>query len=120
VISKATAEHFLWRNVCDGWYLVNQPTRLTVLQERMPPGTSEAWHFHREAYQFFFILAGAATLELNGHPQELHPHEGAEVPPLIPHQLWNLSDASVEFLVISQPNSREDRVFVAAPEELER
>jgi len=119
VISKDTAEHFTWRDVCDGWYLVNQPTRLTVLQECMPPGTSEARHFHREAYQFFFILSGVATLEINGQRHELHPQEGAEVPPLIPHQMWNLSDAPMEFLVISQPNSRDDRVFVAAPEDTE-
>jgi hypothetical protein len=43
------------------------------------------------------------------------PQEGAEVPPLTPHQMWNLSDAPMEFLVISQPKSRDDRVFVAAP-----
>jgi quercetin dioxygenase-like cupin family protein len=72
VISRDTAEHFIWRDVCDGWYLVNQPTRLTVLQESMPPGTCEVRHFHRVAYQLFFILAGVATLEINGHRQECH------------------------------------------------
>lgn len=120
MISWQNAEHFRWREVCDGWYLVNQPTRLTVLQERMPPGTSEVRHYHREAYQFFFILAGVATLELNGQRYELHPHEGIAVPPLVPHQMWNLSDAPMEFLVISQPNSRDDRVLVAAPQEPDR
>ena len=115
MISKQTAEHFTWREVCEGWYLVNHPTRLTVLHECMPPGTSEVRHYHREAYQFFFILSGTATLEINGKPEILHPQEGAEVPPLVPHQMWNLSDAPMEFLVISQPNSRDDRVFVAAP-----
>ncbi len=115
MISKQTAEHFIWREVCDGWYLLNQPAHLTVLQESMPPGTSEVRHYHREAYQFFFILSGVATLEINGKPEILHPLEGAEVPPLTAHQMWNLSDAPMEFLVISQPNSRDDRVFVAAP-----
>lgn len=114
MISKQTAEHFTWRDVCDGWHLANQPTRLTVLQECMPAGTSEARHFHREAYQFFFILSGVATLEINGKREILYPQEGAEVPPLTPHQMLNCSDAPMEFLVISQPNSRDDRVFVAA------
>jgi hypothetical protein len=27
-----------------------------VLQECMPPGSSEVRHFHRQAYQFFFWL----------------------------------------------------------------
>src|SRR5581483_6425624 len=71
-----------------------------------------ARHFHREAHQFFFILSGIATLEINGKLETLHPQEGAEVPPLMPHQMLNLSDAPMEFLVISQPNSRDDRVFV--------
>ena len=119
MISKQTAEHFTWREFCDGWYLLNQPTRLTVLQECMPPGTSEVRHYHREAYQFFFILSGVATLEINGKPEILHLHEGAEVPLQTLHQMWNLSEAPMEFLVISQPNSRDDRVFVAAPPERE-
>ena len=116
MISRQTAEHFTWREVCDGWYLVNQPDRLTVLHERMPPGSSEVRHLHRQAYQFFFILAGTATLEINGHHVQLHPFEGAAIPPHVAHQMMNLSDALLEFLVISQPNSRDDRVLLDALE----
>lgn len=117
MISRQTAEHFTWRDVCDGWYLVNQPDRLTVLQEGMPPGSSEVRHLHRQAYQFFFILAGTATLEINGQHVQLHPFEGAAIPPLVAHQMRNRSDAPLEFLVISQPNSRDDRVLLDALEE---
>lgn len=117
MISRQTAEHFTWREVCDGWYLVNQPDRLTVLQERMPPGSSEVRHLHRQAYQFFFVLAGTATLEINGQHIQLHPFEGATIPPHVAHQMMNRSDASLEFLVISQPNSRDDRVPLDALEE---
>lgn len=66
MISRQTAEHFTWREVCDGWYLVNQPDRLTVLHERMPPGSSEVRHLHRQAYQFFFILAGRPPWKSTG------------------------------------------------------
>jgi mannose-6-phosphate isomerase-like protein (cupin superfamily) len=114
MISRQTAEHFTWRDICDGWYLVNQPDRLTVLQERMPPGSSEVRHLHRQAYQFFFILAGMATLEINGQHVQLYPFEGAEIPPQVAHQMMNTSDAPLEFLVISQPNSRDDRVLLDA------
>lgn len=112
MISKANAEHFIWREVCDGWFLVNHPDRLTVLHESMPPGTREVRHFHRQAVQFFFVLAGVATLEIDGQHTILQAHEGAEVSPLVPHQMLNLSEAPMEFLVVSQPNSRDDRVFV--------
>lgn len=40
----------------------------------------------------------------------LNPQEGIEVPPLTEHQMRNDSDQDVEFLVISQPNSRGDRI----------
>jgi quercetin dioxygenase-like cupin family protein len=59
----------------------NQPDRLTVLQEYMPSGSSEVRHLHRLAYQFFFILAGTATLEINGRHVQLHPFEGAAILP---------------------------------------
>jgi len=36
-------------------------------------------------------------------------HEGIEIPPHQPHQMRNDSQEDVEFLVISQPNSRGDR-----------
>ncbi len=78
MISRQTAEHFTWRDSCDGWYLVNQPERLTVLQECMPLGSSEVRHLHRRAYQFFFIPAGTATLEINGQHVQLHASEGYE------------------------------------------
>jgi len=116
MISRQTAEHFTWRDVCDGWYLVNQPDRLTVLQEQMPPGSSEVRHLHRQTYQFFFILARMATLEINGQYVHLLPFEGAAIPPLVAHLLMNTSDATLEFLVISQPNSRDDRVLLEALE----
>ena len=113
MISKANAEHFIWREICDGWFLVNHQERLTVLHERMPPGTREVRHFHRRALQFFFVLSGVATLERDGARYTLHPEEGAEVEPGVPHQMMNLGDQAIEFLVISQPNSHDDRVLVA-------
>ena len=49
--STATALHYVWGENCDGWHLVRTP-ELAIIQERMPPGTSEARHFHHQARQF--------------------------------------------------------------------
>jgi mannose-6-phosphate isomerase-like protein (cupin superfamily) len=38
------------------------------------------------------------------------------IPPQVAHQMRNTSDAPLEFLVISQPNSRDDRVLLDALE----
>ncbi|MCC5661034.1 cupin domain-containing protein [Nostoc sp. XA010] len=60
-------------------------------------------------HQFFFILSGKATLEIDGSRQMLSQHEGVEVPPNVPHQMLNQSNCNLEFLVISQPPSHGDR-----------
>ncbi|CAG7647718.1 cupin domain-containing protein [Paenibacillus allorhizosphaerae] len=107
-ISKTNAEHYIWGTHCDGWHLVKQP-ELSIIHERMPSGTSEVRHYHRLARQFFFVLSGTAELEVEGTTHTLEAMEGCEVPPGIPHQMKNQSDADVEFLVISQPQTRGDR-----------
>ena len=58
-VSTDRAEHYTWGNACGGWHFVNQPS-LSVIRERMPPGTAEVRHLHKTARQFFFVLAGIA------------------------------------------------------------
>jgi mannose-6-phosphate isomerase-like protein (cupin superfamily) len=112
LMSKETAEHYVWGMGCDGWHLV-KTAELSVIYERMPTGTSEARHFHTRARQFFFVLTGTATLEIAGVRQVLRAHEGLEVPPKVPHQMFNESDQPIEFLVVSHPASHGDRLLVA-------
>ncbi|WCK55035.1 cupin domain-containing protein [Aneurinibacillus sp. Ricciae_BoGa-3] len=110
-ISKHSAEHYIWGGNCDGWHLVKNQD-VSVIHECMPPNTSETRHYHQHARQFFFALSGTATIEVDGKEIILHPQEGVEVPPLMPHQMFNKSNDNVEFLVISQPTSKGDRVLV--------
>jgi mannose-6-phosphate isomerase-like protein (cupin superfamily) len=107
-ISKETAEHYTWGSQCDGWHLLKSP-ELSVIQERMPPGTTEVRHFHHRAQQFFYILAGAAVMEVDGQPVTLAAGQGVWIPVDKPHQMKNESADDVHFLVISQPPSHGDR-----------
>lgn len=109
MIDIHSAEHYTWGEGCDGWHLVKTPA-LSVIQERMPPGTFEKRHYHNHARQFFYILAGQATLEVAGIVHTLQAHQGLEIPPGTPHQVFNHSDANLEFLVTSCPPSHGDRV----------
>jgi oxalate decarboxylase/phosphoglucose isomerase-like protein (cupin superfamily) len=64
VVSKYKAlHHYTWGAACDGWNLTDSET-LHVKHERMPPGATEATHYHKSAQQFFFILIGTATFEI--------------------------------------------------------
>jgi mannose-6-phosphate isomerase-like protein (cupin superfamily) len=109
--NKDAAEHYIWGGVCEGWHLVRSEG-LSVIQERMPPGTSEVRHAHAHARQFFFVLAGAATIEVAGKREQLAVGDGVEIGPGVPHQIFNCSDRDVEFLVISQPPAQGDRVMI--------
>ena len=102
-------DHYLWGQKCDGWHLLKSDS-LSIIYERMPPGTREARHFHNKAQQFFFVLEGEATMELDGKEFGVHPREGVHVPAGKPHQMFNRGQADVVFLVISQPPSHGDRV----------
>ncbi len=62
---KKSSEHYTWGQNCDGWHLL-KTNSLSVIQERMPPNTSEALHYHQKAQQFFYILLGQATFEMEG------------------------------------------------------
>jgi mannose-6-phosphate isomerase-like protein (cupin superfamily) len=110
-VSKANTEHYTWGQGCDGWYLVRDD-EMTVIQERMPPGTAETFHKHRRSRQFFFVLAGLAVMEHGGMVTTLTPGTGLEVPAGVPHRILNRTDADVEFLVTSVPPSHADRVAV--------
>ncbi len=107
-ISKATAEHYTWGEGCDGWHLVKNP-QLSVIQERMPAGTTEIRHFHHHAQQFFYILAGKAAMEVGGETIVLSAGEGIWIPAGTSHQMRNDSSDEVHFLVISHPPSHGDR-----------
>ena len=115
MIDKHSAEHYTWGQQCDGWHLLRHPT-LSVIHERMPPGTAEVRHAHQHARQFFFVLAGTATFELAGDVQRLGAQQGIAVEPGVPHQIRNDSAEPLEFLVISQPPSHGDRFVAALPD----
>ena len=117
-ISRVSAEHYIWGANCDGWHLVKNEM-LSVIEEQMPPGTSEVRHYHRRAQQFFFILAGSAEMELDGDKLVLTAGEGLHIAPEMVHRISNAAGEPLRFLVISQPPSHGDRLVAkAAPTEL--
>ena len=114
IISTANGEHYTWGNQCVGWHLVRSDA-LSVIQERMPPATSEVRHCHTRARQFFYVLTGELALALPGQTHALRAEQGLEVAPGVPHRVLNDSAVEARFLVISSPPAQGDRV--ACPEE---
>lgn len=111
VVSRENAEHYNWKEVCDGWHFV-QRDDLSVIAEKMPPHTAEDMHYHRQARQFFYILSGQATMRFADREVILSAGEGVEIEPNEAHQMTNCSDTEIEFLVVSMPKSHGDKVII--------
>ena len=111
ITSTCNAEHYTWGNGCDGWHLLKTDT-LSVIQERMPPGTSEQMHFHERAQQVFYILFGIATFEIEGEVVTVNASQSLHISPGIGHRISNNSNIDLHFLVISQPKAHGDRVNI--------
>lgn len=111
-VDVPTAEHYKWGQGNDGWHMVKQQD-MSVIQERMAPGNAEINHIHHKSRQFFYVLTGELTINVDGEDTVLKPGQGLEVEPKRAHQARNASDAPVDFLVMSTPPSHADRAEVA-------
>jgi mannose-6-phosphate isomerase-like protein (cupin superfamily) len=111
-VSKLHAlKHYQWGNACDGWNLVEEKN-LSVKQERMPAGSSEALHYHQQSQQFFFILKGIATFEIENETIEVKEQEGIHVKAGSKHRIINNTIKELEFILCSQPSTLNDRIIV--------
>lgn len=104
-------EHYIWGNNCDGWHLLKTDS-LSVILEKMPPGTSEQFHFHNRSQQFFYILSGIATFEIEGQITIVKANDSIHIPHGIKHFISNKNEKDLNFLVISEPNSHGDRINI--------
>lgn len=111
VSNRTNAPHYLWGEDCDGWRLLDAHD-LSVIEERMPPNTTEAMHVHDRANQIFFVLEGTLTIEVDSEIEQLGASDALNVKPGQIHQARNenLVD-DVRFLVISAPSTKGDRTL---------
>jgi mannose-6-phosphate isomerase-like protein (cupin superfamily) len=110
-VDVPTADHYKWGDHNDGWRMVAQKD-MSVVEQRMAPGSAEINHRHRKARQFFYVLSGELTMNVDGEDTVLKPGQGMEIAPGRQHQARNRSVQPVQFLVMSTPPSQTDLVEV--------
>lgn len=109
MISKPTPDnHYTWGERCEGWTLTLTED-LAVVEERMPPGTTEKAHHHKEARQFFRVMKGILSMELDEGVFPVKAGEGIEIAPGEVHRAFNDTKDVCVFLVISSPSTKGDR-----------
>jgi len=111
IIDKETAEHYLWGDNCDSWVLADT-VGLSVKQESMPSLTKEKLHFHTNAQQFFYILRGSATFYLEDNKVTVIEQKGILIHPKTKHYIANETKEQLDFLVISQPTTNNDKTTI--------
>ena len=105
---EAGGNHYTWGNNCDGWVLLDTDA-LSVKQERMPSETAEALHYHQKSQQFFFILKGIATFEVEKENYMVYAGQGFHIAPGKQHRILNNTAEDIEFILSSQPSTNNDR-----------
>ena len=108
LISTNTAEHYTWGQQCDAWILLKSDA-VHVLQESMPPGTTEVMHYHGKSRQLFYVLRGELAMRTESGSTVIPPGCAVVIEPLTPHQARNESADHVDFLVVSCPPTQGDR-----------
>ena len=110
IFSKEHAlQYQQWGDRCESWVMVDEEGLLVKL-ERMPAGTAEQKHYHKQSRQFFFILKGKAIFEINEEQVALEQDQGVHIHPLVRHKICNAGDSDLEFILSSQPSTKNDRV----------
>jgi len=105
------AEHYKWGNNCDGWHLLKSDT-LSVIKEKMPPGTAEKLHYHLKAQQVFYILSGVACFIIEDYEFLVYANESIHIAAQKKHLIKNDGEEDLVFIVISEPKSHGDRYDV--------
>jgi mannose-6-phosphate isomerase-like protein (cupin superfamily) len=109
IVSKENTAPYSWGGVCSCWRLVRHEA-LGVIEERMPAGATETTHHHRRARQFFYVLQGRLSMEVDGAVQHVPARHGLEIPPEVRHRAFNEGPEEVEFLLVSVPPTDGDRI----------
>ena len=110
-IDKHLVEHYTWGDNCEGWRLMNN-NNLSVIQERMPANTTEKLHYHSKAQQFFYILKGTATFIIENEKHVVQQNQGIQILANSRHKIINETESDIEFLVISNPATNNDRINI--------
>lgn len=103
-------ESYTWGGDCNGWTFID--ASVSIKQELMPPGTKEKCHYHEKASQYFYILKGIATFDIEGVIVEAGVQKLVEIKPLQKHLICNKGEEDLEFVLFSSPSTSNDRINV--------
>lgn len=110
-ITLDNSEQFHWGDAGIGWMLSNRKD-ITIVERQLSSGAKEVSHYHKKSWQFFYVISGEGEMKIGDDTIILRANEAIEVDPMVAHQMKNSSEGYLRYIVISSPNSYNDRVEV--------
>jgi len=83
----------------------------SLAEARLPPGGATARHYHRDAEEIYFILAGAGEMELEGEHRSLAAGAAVLIPPGAWHQVQAGEREELRFLCCCSPAYRHEDTY---------
>lgn len=92
--------------------LTNAPVQQQSLAEALLPvgGVTER-HYHSQSEEFYFILEGEGSMEIDGEQRDVGPGDGILIPPGSWHQITARSE--LRFLCCCAPPYSHEDTFLA-------
>jgi mannose-6-phosphate isomerase-like protein (cupin superfamily) len=81
----------------------------SLAEARLPAGAATERHYHRDSEEFYYLLEGHATMEIDGETRNVVPGDAILIPPGAWHQIH--TDAGVRFLCCCAPPYRHEDTF---------
>ena len=105
-----TADGSTIRSILDR---TNAPVQQQSLAEAsLPPGGATERHYHKNSEEFYFLLEGEGTMEIDGELQKVGPGDAILIPAGRWHQITADDHAGLRFLCCcAPPYSHEDTYF---------
>lgn len=91
------------------WSLTDR-NEVSIKVEEIPVAGHSDAHYHKESRQFFFILEGRAKVDLTEGGYMLKKFDGIEISTESMHQISNIGEEKLLFLLISWPKVQEHDV----------
>ena len=83
---------------------------MSIKVEEIPVAGHSDAHYHKESREFFFILEGRAKVDLTEGGYVLKKFDGIEISTESMHQISNIGEEKLLFLLISWPKVQEHDV----------
>lgn len=86
--------------------------RQSLAEASLPPGGSTQRHYHRDSEEFYFLLEGGGTMEIDGETHPVGPGDAVLIPAGTWHQITAGEEGTLRFLCCcAPPYSHEDTFF---------